>query len=115
MKPSEKALLKVFRELSKTDQENVQNFTDFLRAKNPKPATEDLPVVIIPRPETESVVAAMKRLSASYPMLDKPDLLNKTSALMTQHVMQGKESILVIDEMEALFLGQYEEFLATNK
>ena len=42
-------------------------------------------------------------------MLDKSLLLNETSALMTQHVMQGKDAVEVIDELELLFRRVYEE------
>jgi len=114
MKPNEKLLLKIFRDLSDTDQQSVQSFASFLRSRDTRPKIEDTPAVVIPRPENESVIAAMKRLSASYPMLEKPSLLNKTSALMTQHVMQGKDAISVIDEMEVLFFTQYETFVSNK-
>ena len=114
MKPNEKSLLKVFRDLSSADQQSVRSFADFLRSKGTKPASDELQAVVLPRPDTESVVAAMKRLSASYPMLEKPALLNETSALMAQHIMQGKEAVVVIDELEVLFLKNYEEFLANK-
>ena len=114
MKPNEKSLLKIFRELSTADKESVRNFADFLHSKGTISASDIPRAVVIPRPDNESVIAAMKRLSASYPMLEKPGLLNETSALMAQHVMQGKEAVTVIDELEALFLKNYEEFLANN-
>jgi hypothetical protein len=44
-------------------------------------------------------------------MLDKPQLLNETSVLMTQHVMQGREAEEVIAEMEALFERFYQDLL----
>jgi len=45
-------------------------------------------------------------------MLDKPQLLNETSVLMTQHVMQGRGAKEVIDEIETLFLQFYEELVS---
>ena len=69
---------------------------------------------VIPRPENESVVAAIKRLTATYPMLDKPQLLNETSALMTKHVMQGVGVVEVIDELEDLFLRFYNELISAS-
>jgi len=114
MKPNEKSLLKIFRDLSSADQQSVRSFAEFLRAKGTKSASNDQQAVVLPRPDTESVVAAIKRLSASYPMLEKPGLLNETSALMAQHVMQGKKAVVVIDELEALFLKNYDEFLANK-
>ena len=44
-------------------------------------------------------------------MLEKPQLLNEASAIMTKHVMQGQEVEHAIDELEALFLQFYEEMV----
>lgn len=111
MKPTEKKLLASFRRLKSAEQETLLAFAEFLSQHN---VADDLPLTkpnIIQRPENESVVAAIKRLSASYPMLEKPELLNKASAIMTKHVMQGHEVELAIDELEALFLQSYEEMI----
>ena len=107
MKPIEKKLLASFRRLEPAEQETLLAFAEFLSQHN---VADDLPVAkpnIIQRPENESVVAAIKRLSASYPMLEKPELLNKASAVMTKHVMQGQEVKLAIDELEILFTTYY--------
>ncbi len=69
----------------------------------------------IPRPVEESVVKAVKRLRATYPMLDARKLLNETSALMTQHVMQGRDKIEVIEELEILFRSHYEMLAGNDK
>ncbi len=61
----------------------------------------------IPRPADETVVKAVKRLRATYPMLDARKLLNQTSELMTQHVIQGREKTEVIEELEVLFRSHY--------
>jgi hypothetical protein len=63
----------------------------------------------IPRPAEETVVKAVKRLRATYPMLDARKLLNQTSELMTQHIVQGREAIVVIEELEILFRTHYEK------
>jgi hypothetical protein len=62
----------------------------------------------IERPESEKVVAAIKRLSQTYFMLDKTRMLGHTSGLMTQHIMAGREAREVIDELESLFRKEYE-------
>jgi len=69
----------------------------------------------IPRPAEESVVKAVKRLRATYPMLDARKLLNETSALMTQHVMQGRDKIEVIEELEILFRTHYEKLVGDDR
>lgn len=63
---------------------------------------------VIPRPTEESVVRAIQRLRETYPMLDPTKLLNETSVLMSQHVMQGRDAVAVIDELEILFRRHYE-------
>ena len=109
MKLAEKKILASFKRLETSGQETLLAFAEFLSQHI---VADDLPVAkpnIIQRPESESVVAAIKRLSASYPMLEKPELLNKASAIMTKHVMQGHAVESAIDELEALFLQFYED------
>lgn len=111
MSPAEKKLLSVFKKLGVSERENLQAYAEFLLVRhndNLQPIPEPQP---IPRGENESVVAAIKRLSASYSMLDKPQLLNESSVLMTQHVMQGRAVDEVIDELETLFARFYQELL----
>jgi len=112
MSPAEKKLLLIFKKLATAEQENLQAYGEFLlvrhRVTTPQPVPEPQH---IPRSENESVVAAIKRLSASYSMLDKPKLLNESSVLMTQHVMQGRAVDDVIEELETLFARFYQELL----
>ncbi|WP_320416442.1 Crp/Fnr family transcriptional regulator [Candidatus Vondammii sp. HM_W22] len=70
---------------------------------------------LIPRPDEESVVSAIKRLSVSYSMLDRSTLLTETSSLMTAHIMHGRSAMDVIDELETLFISYYEELKKTNR
>nr|WP_242467262.1 Crp/Fnr family transcriptional regulator [Ectothiorhodospira shaposhnikovii] len=105
---SERRLRGLYRGLSAADRDTLLAFAEFLAGRAAAapisiPAPEP-----IPRPEEESVIRAMKRLSATYPMLDKARLLNETSQLMTQHVMQGRAAVEVIDELEAVFARHYQ-------
>ena len=117
MKTSEKKLLAAFKRLEASEQETLLAFAEFLSlrdaGKNLSSASVPEPQ-IIKRPEKETVVAAIKRLSASYPMLEKPQLLNESSTIMTKHVMQGVKAEVAIDELEALFLQFYEELVGES-
>ena len=112
----EKRLLAVVRDLPDGGREQVLAFAEFLHvrlgcAQPPVPAEP----VAIPRPEGESVVRAIKRLAASYPMLDRGKMLSETSNLMAQSVVGGRPSAEVIDELEALFRTHFEAYQASTK
>jgi len=108
---SEKKLLKQYQNLPDQAQKSLVDFCDFLSAQNPISNNHLLPPKDIPRPESESVVLAMRRLSDTYFMLDKDELLNDASSLMSQHILQGRDSIEVIDELETLFQKFYNDLL----
>jgi len=108
MNPSAKNLLACFRALGKEDQHALLAFGEFLRAKTPQKAQPTAPLAIA-RPEKESVVGAMKRLSKTYPMLNKEVILHQASAVMSQHVMGGKSAQAAIDDLEALFRRAFDE------
>ena len=106
----DKRLLALFRALSKDRQQTLIEFAAFLAEKETAdsahvPLLEPLP---IPRPEQENVVMAIKRLRATYPMLDSADLFNEASAQMTRHLMHGIPATEVIDELEQIFLQRYQ-------
>ncbi|TCK17410.1 hypothetical protein DFR30_0640 [Thiogranum longum] len=117
-----KVLLETLEKLSPTDQSAVASFAEFLLGREPGfsfPAqgstdpVRDEPVEIpepehIQAPENERVVAALKRLSKTYPMLGKNKMLGVTSDLMTQHVLHGREASEVIAELERVFQEAYE-------
>lgn len=104
-----KNLLDLYSKLPEQDQKTLVNLAEFLVARcgNQKPATIPEPEKI-PRSHDESVVKAIKRLSATYFMLDKSAVLNEVSSLMAQHVMQGRPATQVIDELEDLFKTHYQ-------
>ncbi len=115
MKPIEKKLLKLFNRLDVPERDMILGFAEYLATRageTVKPVQAVPQPLDVPRPEQESVVAAIKRLSSTYHMLDDPRLLNEASVLMSQHVMQGREAEHVIDDLQALFNKFYEQLLA---
>ncbi|MFP4080363.1 MAG: Crp/Fnr family transcriptional regulator [Ectothiorhodospira sp.] len=106
-KDPETRLRQALRQLPHAQRETLVSFAEFLAERH---APEETPVPepeAIPRPVEETVIQAMKRLNATYPMLEKSRLLNETSTLMGQHVMQGRPAREVIDELEAVFARHY--------
>lgn len=103
----EKRLTRIVRELSPGNADALLAFAEFL-AQRAQPPSAIPPPLDVPRPDQESVVKAIKRLAATYPMLDRAKMLNETSVLMTQHVMQGRDAVEVIDELEIVFRRHYE-------
>ncbi|WP_297528009.1 Crp/Fnr family transcriptional regulator [Thiohalobacter sp.] len=112
--------------LPESGRQTLVDFAEFLCSRQQPPAPDPVasrpmetpaaPVIEtprpIPRPEQESVIKALKRLAATYPMLDKQKMLNETSGLVTQHVIMRRDAGEVIDELEAVFARCYEEYRA---
>jgi 16S rRNA A1518/A1519 N6-dimethyltransferase RsmA/KsgA/DIM1 with predicted DNA glycosylase/AP lyase activity len=122
MSPDEKRLVEICESLDAAARHTLLDFAEFLIAKHggvssnglARAAAELAPEPIpppnaIPRPEVETVVAALKRLSATYPMLSKQKLFDKTSKLVSAHFMQGRDVVDVINELESIFETQYRE------
>jgi hypothetical protein len=111
---SARQLARLFRALPPVDRSALIAFAEFLAARAQEEEGRPTRVVApepIPRPAQETVVAAIKRLSRSYHMLDRAELLNETSSLMASHVLGGKDAHDVIDEIEALFARHYSRYL----
>ncbi len=111
MNKKEQKLLEYYRRLPPDQAETLLTYAEFIAERYGRVDETPAEVQPIPRPEKESVIAAIKRLSATYPMLDKGKIFNETSSLMSQHIIQGREAIEVIDELEDLFAGEYTGFL----
>jgi len=109
----EQRLVVLYQALSPADRSTLLAFGEFLAARDAKhtPKTPGLPEPVpIPRPQEESLVAAIKRLSRSYYMLDPGTMLNDTSTLMGAHILQGRPAAEVIDELETLFARCYTKY-----
>ena len=107
---SEKQLRQLFKQLSAVDQQSLLSFAEFLASRTvlTQPILSEFPAPeAIERPAQESVVKAIKRLTATYPMIARDLLLNETSALMSTHVIQGRTAVDIIDELERVFAKHY--------
>jgi hypothetical protein len=106
----EKRLLALLQRLPPEQVQRLLEYAEFLLERHGLPEESPEPTEI-PRPAEETVIQAIKRLSTSYPMLDRRMLFNDTSVLMTQHVLGGRAAIEIIDELERVFRRHYESFL----
>jgi hypothetical protein len=104
----EQRLREILADLPDEPARALLEYAEFLAARYRGSAEASEPLDIA-RPEKESVVKALQRLSATYPMLDRSKMLNETSVLMTQHVIHGRDAVAVIDELEILFRRHYEK------
>jgi hypothetical protein len=110
----EQQLLELYRLLGPEDRATLLAFAEFLRQRNPtatdmsRAACVEIPEPApIVRPPQESVVAGLKRLSQTYPMLSKTEMLNATSELVARHIMMGTDAAQVIDQLEDIFAEHY--------
>ncbi len=106
-------LLKYYQQLDERGRLSLLDYAEYLQQKSNRHEIDEKPQQpnILERPQEESVVAAIKRLKTSYYMLDTDLLLNETSALMAQFMVQGRSAEAVIDDLHILFENQYEKYL----
>jgi hypothetical protein len=119
MASTEQHLTELFRQLSAADQLTLLAFGEFLAGRSGGgavvPVTEAVVIPdpeVIERPPAESVVAALKRLSKTYPMLDKTKTLAATSDLVATHIMKGADPVEAIDQLEGIFRTLFETLKA---
>lgn len=107
MDRDERRLLQSYRRLHKTEQGNLLAFAEFLVERCGIP--QDTEIRSLARPESETVVGAIKRLSASYHMLDRSKMLHETAGLMSEHLLHGRPAVEVIDDLELIFSRHYQQ------
>ncbi len=116
-KTDERQLLRAFRSLPSAQQATLMSFAEFLVARHTDAMQTNATTMDCnsieptpqshPRPENETVLAAIKRLRRQYPMLDAAALLNDASLLMSAHLLQGRPAHEVITELETLFAQHF--------
>ncbi|HIE32782.1 MAG TPA: Crp/Fnr family transcriptional regulator [Thermodesulfobacteriaceae bacterium] len=115
----QRLLLRLFSRLDAPHRASLHAFAEFLCQQQEQEEQGNASSVApeiqvpedIPRPEEESVVAAMRRLTATFPMVNRDALLDRATALMTSHMLQGQPVAQVIDELEVLFDEHYQIYL----
>jgi hypothetical protein len=115
MKKSTKKLLEYYRNLPDEVAQQLVEYAEFLSVRHSTEAKEISSPEKISRPEKESVVIAVKRLTATYSMLNTDKLLDKTASLVSQNMLQGRDAVEVIDELEVIFKKQYDILIEESK
>jgi len=123
MDEASRRLHELYTGLADDDRASLLAFAEFLAARGagnaPRPqatAPRQVPAPLpIERPEQESVIAGLKRLASTYPMLDKSEMLGATSDMVATHLLQGTRPDHVIDELEKIFREHYDQLLASSR
>lgn len=102
MKDEEGRLLACFRELSARHKKTLLEFAEFLRVRAGGGTVPAKPRRI-KAAQGETVVMAVRRLTHSYPMLDRRKLMHETSRCMAEHALKGRPAAEVIAELETVF------------
>lgn len=105
-------LIALYEALDDDRRQSLCDFAEFLYDREGPVSREIPPPEEIPRPDSETVVGAVKRLKSTYPMIDSMAVFSEASALMTDHMVKGRDVVEVIDEMELLFETAYNKLLA---
>ena len=104
----------IYEAMDDQRKQSLSDFAGFLYAQADPVSKEIPPPDDIPRPEEETVVGAIKRLKLTYPMIGSMTVFSAASALMTEHMVNGRNVVEVIDEMEVLFVTAYDNLLEEN-
>lgn len=100
-------LIAVFDALDATARQSLLDFARFLLTQQPQAESVfHPPTQVPPGPPDETVVAALRRLRLAYQGLDTDSLLTRASALMGEHLMQGRDAGSVIADLERLFAAE---------
>ena len=104
----EGTLLELFGRLTSEQQDRLIAFAEFLAAAGHEGPAQAEPVALA-RPAAETVTMAIRRLVRTYPMLDRRRLMGEASQLLAQHALEGRPTVEVVNELEALFTRDYAE------
>ncbi len=116
MSKTEKKLNKTIELLNEKAQKSLLDFALFLASQeeNQKKTKVSAKPEFYPGEENETVIGALKRLQKIYSMINTNDIFNDASRLMTEHMMQGRDAVEVIAEMEALFANHYQKSVSAD-
>lgn len=104
----EARLLHAWRGLDRARQATLVEFAEFLAERGAAPRSAQVATL---RPQQETVLRAVRRLNASYPMLERARLLRPVGDLLSQHLVDGRAPDAVIDDLETLYANAHAALL----
>ncbi len=112
-------ITQLVRGLPEEAAQSVLEYAQFLANKQPQSPAKTALVTGSPhsrpldieRPAHESVVQAIQRLVNTYPMVDKDDVFEQTSNVMTAHLLQNLPASEAIDKLQLIFIENYAELI----
>lgn len=110
-KKTPKELIALFESLDDERKASLFDYAEYLLSKGGPVKKKIIEPLDIPRPEDETVVGAIKRLKETYPMVESLAVFSSASSLMTEHMVNGRDVVEVIDEMQELFEKSHAELL----
>ena len=113
MRDEEDRLLTLYRKLPPARRKTLIEFAQELAGRtNAGEKAQPLPIA---RSAEETVVMAIRRLTRTYPMLDRRKLMAETSHLISEHAVKGRTAREVIDELEVVFQQHFERTRVRNE
>jgi len=117
MPQPEQRLLEAYSRLDDANRDSLLSFAEFLLSRQPDAPTTVAPQADaalaqpqpIPPPADESVVAAIRRLRQTYPMIARATVFQHSSTLMTRHIIEGIDAETTVDALETLFSTEYDK------
>ncbi len=115
MSNDQKKIASIYRELDANAKSSLLDFAEFLLSRSKSESASDtaskLQVPVSePVPESETVIAALKRMRRVYPMLETEGLFNEASSLVSSNLIGGRPSREVVVEIELLFAKYYRKY-----
>lgn len=103
----EERLLQAWRALAPRERELLNEFADMLAQRyGARTAANGAPLRLV-RPDEETIVQAIRRLTRTYPMLDRSRLLDEGSRLLARHAADEITASAAIDVLEELYAQAY--------
>lgn len=97
---AESELLALFRALNPRERRSLLDYAAFLAHRSSCVIAPQ----VLPRPEVETVVQAIRRLNRAHPGLRRhPQLTRRAEALLAQHMVDARPADEVIDELERCY------------